>query len=592
MVASRGGVPVTLDRGRTAHSPDFDVIVIGSGIGGMSCASLLASLRGLRVAVLERHFRLGGYAQQFTRPGGLRWDTGLHYVGGMEAGSAQRSLLDAVTGDSIEWRQLPSPFEHYTFPGLTVSQPAGARAWREVLASRWPAETIALDRYFAQLEVAAEWFMARTTIDQTARSSRASAPLPSRASAALPSRASAALPSRASAALPSRASAALPLATTRSVLDACGLQSPELRAVLTAQWGNYGVPPGRSAFAAHALVAQHFMDGGWYPRGGGDAVVRGARAVIEAAGGVCMVRHDVRRIVLERGRAIGVVVESGPQSARRTETLTAAAVISDAGAATTYWHLLRDDGGVCAAQREHIVSLDDGGTALQLFLGLDASPAALGQTGANQWLFTGLDLDALCAERDRVATGAAPAAFVSFPSLNDTSQPNHTAIIVAPVSRSLFAPWAGLSWKRRGPDYEGLKQTICESLLRLVEQRIPGFRDLVTYAELATPLTFEHFTGHGGGAIYGMPAVPQRFVGPAAPGPLTPVPGLLLAGSDAFASGITGAAVGGALAAGQLLGPGGVGRLLAAVHQRGAARTRPAAADFSASAAAPRHSGG
>jgi all-trans-retinol 13,14-reductase len=559
IVASCGGVPVRLD---------FDVIVIGSGIGGMSCASLLASLRGLRVAVLERHFRLGGYAQQFTRPGGLRWDTGLHYVGGMEAGSAQRSLLDAVTGDTIEWRQLPSPFEHYSFPGLTVSQPAGAQAWRELLVSRWPGETIALDRYFAQLDVAAEWFMARATVEHAARSSRAYA------------------------AQPSRASAALPLATTRSVLDACGLQSPELRAVLTAQWGNYGVPPGRSAFAAHALVAQHFMDGGWYPRGGGDAVVRGARAVIEAAGGVCMVRHDVRRIVLEGGRAIGVVVESGPQSARRTETLTAAAIISDAGAATTYWRLLRDDGGVCAAQREHIASLDDGGTALQLFLGLRESPAVLGQTGANQWLFTGFDLDALCAERDRVAEGAAPAAFVSFPSLNDTSQPNHTAIIVAPTSRSLFAPWAGLSWKRRGPDYEALKQTICEALLRLVEQRIPGFRDLVTYAELATPLTFEHFTGHGGGAIYGMPAVPQRFVGPAAPGPLTPVPGLLLAGSDAFTSGIAGAAVGGALAAGQLLGPGGVGRLLAAVHQRGAARTRPAASDFGSSAAAPGHSGG
>jgi all-trans-retinol 13,14-reductase len=536
--AQHAGVLMPLDRGRTAHDADFDVIIIGSGIGGMACGSLLASLRGLRVAVLERHFRLGGYAQQFTRPGGLHWDTGLHYVGGMEVGSPQRTLLDAVTGDAIEWRQLPSPFEQYRFPGVAVDQPAGAQAWRDVLVSRWPSEAQAIDRYFAQVDVAAEWLMAHAPASATMRASRVTA--------------------------------ALPLAITASVLDACGLHSPALRAVLTAQWGNYGVPPGRSAFAAHALVTRHFLDGGWYPRGGGDALVQAARAVIEAAGGVCLVRHEVTRIVLERGRAVGVAVESGPQGARRTEMLRAAAVVSDAGAATTYGRLLRDDGGMCDGQRAHIVSLRDDGAALQLFVGLRTSPTTLGATGANHWLFTGLDLDALCAERDRVTTGDAPSAFVCFPSLNDPTQARHTAIIVAPASRSVFTPWAAMPWKGRGPDYEDLKERITHALLRLVDRSIPGFSSLVDRAELATPLSFEHFTGHEGGAIYGMPAVPKRFDGPAAPGVRTPVPNLLLAGSDAFASGIVGAALGGALAAGELLGPGGAGRLLAAVRQRSA----------------------
>jgi all-trans-retinol 13,14-reductase len=536
--------------GRGANDRDFDVIVVGSGIGGMSCASLLASRRGMRIAVLERHFRLGGYAQQFTRPGGLRWNTGLHYVGGMNPGSPQRTLLDAVTGGAVTWRQLPSPFDVYSFPGLCIGQPAGASAWRDALVSRWPAEAPAIDRYFAQVHAAAEWLMAHATVEHAARHARTSA-----AHATVEHRPG-----------PTRGSAALPLRRTCDVLDACGLQAPELRAVLTAQWGNYGVPPARSAFAAHALVVHHFLEGAWYPQGGGDAVIQGARAVIEAAGGVCLVRHDVRRILLEDGRAVGVEVEHGPARARRTETLTARSVISDAGAGTTYFRLLSDDGGLCAPQRAHIGTLRDDSAAVQLFVGLGGSPAALGVSGANQWLFTGLDLDAMCGQRNRLAAGDAPSAFVSFPSLNDPTAARHTAIVVAPIGRLVFAPWAAQSWKRRGADYERLKQRITDALLRLVDRRIPGFRDLVVYAELGTPLTFEHFTGHRGGAVYGLPAVPERFVGPAAPNPRTPVRGLLLAGSDAFTSGIAGAALGGALAAGHLLGPGGPARLLAAVR--------------------------
>ena len=52
--------------------------------------------------------------------------------------------------------------------------------------------------------------------------------------------------------------------TTGSVLDDLGA-SRELKAVLTAQWGDYGVPPGQSSFGAHAVIAQHYFDGAAYP---------------------------------------------------------------------------------------------------------------------------------------------------------------------------------------------------------------------------------------------------------------------------------------------------------------------------------------
>jgi all-trans-retinol 13,14-reductase len=75
----------------------FDLIVVGSGIGGLTVASLMAQLKYWRVLVLERHFSLGGFTHSFTRPGGRAWDVGLHYVGGMRPGEMTRQLFDFVT---------------------------------------------------------------------------------------------------------------------------------------------------------------------------------------------------------------------------------------------------------------------------------------------------------------------------------------------------------------------------------------------------------------------------------------------------------------------------------------------------------------
>ena len=58
----------------------WDAIVIGSGIGGLSTAALLAKYAGQRVLVLERHYTAGGYTHAFRRPG-YEWDAGVHYIG-------------------------------------------------------------------------------------------------------------------------------------------------------------------------------------------------------------------------------------------------------------------------------------------------------------------------------------------------------------------------------------------------------------------------------------------------------------------------------------------------------------------------------
>src|ERR1700732_1974793 len=90
-----------------SSQPEYDAIVIGSGMGGLAFASIMAKLRKWRVVVLESHFKIGGFTHTFTRPGGWSWDVGLHYVGEMGDGMLGRRLFDFITECKVKWNPLP-----------------------------------------------------------------------------------------------------------------------------------------------------------------------------------------------------------------------------------------------------------------------------------------------------------------------------------------------------------------------------------------------------------------------------------------------------------------------------------------------------
>ena len=57
----------------------YDAIIIGSGIGGL-CSAALLSMKGKKVLVLEKHFKIGGWTHTFRRKN-YEWDVGIHYIG-------------------------------------------------------------------------------------------------------------------------------------------------------------------------------------------------------------------------------------------------------------------------------------------------------------------------------------------------------------------------------------------------------------------------------------------------------------------------------------------------------------------------------
>jgi phytoene dehydrogenase-like protein len=208
-------------------------------------------------------------------------------------------------------------------------------------------------------------------------------------------------------------------------------------------------------------------------------------------------------------------------------------------------------------------SLGPAPTAVSLYLSLRESPATLGCRGENYWISEDYEHDAE-RENDDALRGRPSGCYLSFPSLKDPEAKGHTAEILVLPDYDAFKRWADRPWKQRGEEYEAIKARLAAGMLELVERHLPGFRDLVDYSELSTPLSVEHFTASPRGAIYGLPATPERFRQDWL-GVRTPVKNVFLAGADVYVHGVLGAAMGGVAAAGAVLGPLGFPRLMGAI---------------------------
>jgi all-trans-retinol 13,14-reductase len=520
---------------------DADAIVIGSGMGGLAAAAILARTHGKRVLVLERHWRAGGFTHTFSRPGGFTWDVGVHYVGADAVKPGMpRDVFQVTTGGALSWSRMPDPFERLVFPGFEFEIRSGRERFAEDLARAFPAEAGAVRPYLRDVDRAASAMVVGAL--------RGTAPAPIAAAARWLLGGRLRLARR----------------TTKEVLDA-RFRDERLKAVLGARWGDHGLPPAKSAFLPHAVITAHYLDGGYYPEGGAKVIADGAQRVVADAGGQVRVRSEVERIMVRDGRAVGVRLAGG-------EELSAPLVISDAGARATFLKLLPPE--VPIPFREDLRRVGRSMAHVSLYVGLSASPERLGVRGENFWIHDELDQDSMWRRRSEVTGGKVSHVYLSFPSMKDPEARAHTAEIVTAVDAEDFERWAGTAWKKRGAEYDALKDRIADALLDAVERRLPGFRALVAYRELSTPLSTERFTGHAGGEIYGIPFTPERFdMGFLQP--RTPIPGLFLTGADALFIGVVGAAMSGLMTAVAATGPSTFRRVRDAARALGASRATP-----------------
>lgn len=356
--------------------------------------------------------------------------------------------------------------------------------------------------------------------------------------------------------------------TTQRYLDR-NFRDDHLKALLTSQWGDYGLPPSQSCFGIHGVIATHYFKGGWYPLGGAKAIAQSIIPTIEQAGGVVMTQRRVTEILLESGTAVGVNAQNVARPQAELETYHAPIVVSDAGAFNTYLKLIPPIYPL--AERQKIQAFPKSSSMVTLYLGLKESPQKLCFRGENHWIYTTYDHDAI-AQASPISSDRLPKfGYLSFPSLKDPLAEGHTAEIIAHVDYDFFEQWREQAWRRRGSDYTELKTQMTQSLIQLVESHYPGFEALIEYAELSTPLTVEHFDASDRGAIYGIPCIPERL-DQTWIGARTPIKNLYLTGADTFSLGIMGAMMGGVKTAGILNGAFGFFKIMATIMRSSALR--------------------
>lgn len=500
----------------------YDVIIIGSGISGLASASILSQLFNKKVLVLERHFKIGGFTHIFKRKGThseYHWDVGLHYVGQMDSGLMSRSIFDYVTNGNIKWTKMPDPYDIFIYPGLQFRAMEGENYLKAELIKNFPGESDAIEKYFKDLNRINKWF-GRYNFSLT---------LPPKA--------------RNLSSIFFDNSKEITSITLKEYLDK-NFSDEKLKAVLASQWGDYGLPPSLSSMVVHSLIVNHYINGGYYPVGGSKKIADSIIPIIEKSGGAFIANHTVKEILIEKGKAIGVRAVKKEGNDFVDVKFFADKIISTAGAKTTYTELIPDN--YTPDFIEEIKNFPPSIPHVNLYLGLKESPTKLGLKGENYWIYDSYNHDDIYNRRGELVEGKVHGVYISFPSLKDPESNSHTAEIVAFADYNSFSQWVNKPWKKRGEDYEALKQRISNALIEYTEKHLRGFKELIDYKELSTPLSTIHFTGNPEGSIYGIPATPERYKMKWI-SPYTHIKNLYMSGADTFGHGIVGGLMGGAL---------------------------------------------
>lgn len=537
----------------TRHTPDqsvggtpteWDAIVIGSGLGGLTCASYLAT-NGKRVLVLEQGSTIGGNSQVFRRFNKYEFDVGLHYIGDCEPDGEIPTILRGVGLEGrVEFEPMdPDGFSTIVTPEFEFKVPRGWDEYLSRLVERFPEERKGLTRCVGIL--------------RKVGSVVSSGDVPRNAREML------------RVVVKSPAFAIWSMLPLTWLFRYCRL-SEQAQATITAEAGDYATPPSRTPVAMHAAITEHYLKAGaFYPKGGGHVIAANLLDVIQTHGGVARTQAVVERIEIDQGRVRGVTLADG-------RSFTAPVVVSNADIKRTYLELVGEE-HLAAATVKRVRNYRMAPALFCVYLALDIDLRE--RFGATQWFLTPRDdqewLDRPATALERVYRDAAagrlddshePPMYITSASLKDRTSPNHAPsghstlelMTVAPSQPGYWGleeaegSWADVAYSKNDR-YRAVKDALTERMIERALEVIPDLREHIVWQEAATPITQERYTRSTGGTSYGIELAVDQF-GPRRPLARTEIEGLFLTGASTRSGhGIVGAMSGGISTASSVL---------------------------------------
>lgn len=457
---------------RVDPDPTYDAVVIGAGVGGLVCANLLAR-QGLRVLLVEQHYMVGGYCSTFRR-GAYTFDAATHFYPLL---GNPRTLTGAVVASldvPTRWVRM-DPVDLFHLPdGTTFTVPADLGVYLARLHDAFPTEREGIDRFVALVREAYLYGLLYYFRGRRHERLEALEPL-----------------------------------TLREVIDA-HVRDPRLRLILAADCGHWGSPPSRTSFVFDAMLRLSYFLGNYYPVGGSQAFADDLAATLERHGGHVLLRSEVRRILVEHGRAAGIEMATGLGARRRTVVVRAPHVISNADLRMTV-ELLLDGAPIDASLRDAVRTLRPTYACFLTHLALRGQPSdALHRAAGYHWRSW---------DTERVA-GDVFKVFV--PTMYEPDMAPEGGQI-AILQRLVEEPYDTIR------DWAAHKRAIEHDLLARFEAVLPGVTGRIAVGSSASALTSSRFTFNAEGAMLGWEMSPWQL-GERRPAIDAALPGVYLVG--------------------------------------------------------------
>ncbi len=466
----------------------YDAVIIGSGSGGLECAYILAR-HGRCVLILEQGTQPGGCLQSYRR-GKHTFDTGFHYVGGLDEGQSLHAAFKYLGLLDLPWHRLDADgFDRVTIGGRTFAFAEGYDAFVKRLADDFPSERAALQRYADLLRCSSAWQFAAISprAEETADFN-----------------------------------AALMETSAWQYLNE-NFRDPLLINVLSGTSLKMELRKKTLPLFTFLHGNSGFVESSWRLRGDGQQIVNKLIDGIRAQGGQIICNARVEELTEKDGRVISAVCADG-------EKYEGDLFISDIHPAQTC-RLVRRSKMIKTAYRNRMNALDN--TFGMFTVSLAIPPKTLRYFNYNRYIYRKPNVWDFYSDENGVG-----GVLVSCRAPEDGSEYTEQADLLTPMLWERCKTWSDTRAGRRDDEYKAMKDRVAEECLRLAERFLPDIGGQAqTYT--ATPLTWRDYTLTPQGSAYG---VRKDFRNPLMTmlSPRTPIPNLLQTGQNLMLHGVHG----------------------------------------------------